>query len=323
LSKINQSAALSALSALATNDRMPPMLQLWLLRSHRWITLTLSIPLAVLIVTGLVLSVEPMVQQNIRAPVTADALEAVLAKHDPSGAARSIVIRGYAGIVSIGGARRGDATHVELASNERVASPGALAEVFTASRRLHETFLLDLGWLVTASTIALLILIALGVAMGWPRLRNNLSGWHKGIGWFLLPLLILSPLTGLFLAFGLSFASPAPAAGARPVPLREAVRIVAAERDLGQVNWLRPIGPRLLVRFNDGGEMRVFAVTSEGLTATARNWPRLLHEGNWFGATSALINVVTSIAFVGLLSTGLIIWGRRRFRRRQRRPVTA
>lgn len=301
------------------------MLQLWLLRFHRWITLTLSIPLAVLIVTGLVLSFEPMVQQGARLPVTADALDAVLAKHDPSGAARSLVIRGYAGMVSISGARRSDAIHVDLASNERVVSPGALADVFTASRRLHETFLLDLGWLVTGSTIALLVLIAIGIAMGWPRLRNTLSGWHKGTGWFLLPLLVLSPLTGLFLAFGLSFASPpaVPGAGARPVPLREAVKIVAAERDLGQVTWIRSMGPRLMVRLNDGGEMRVFAITGQGLGATSRNWPRLLHEGNWLGITSALINVVISIAFVGLLSTGLILWARRRFRRRQRRPAAA
>jgi uncharacterized iron-regulated membrane protein len=300
------------------------MLQLWLLRFHRWITLTLSIPLAVLIVTGLVLSFEPIVQLNARVPVTADAIDAVLTKHDPGGTARSLVVRGYAGIVSIGGARRGDATHVVLSTNERAASPGALAEIFAISRRLHETLMLDLGWLVTASTIAMMILIAIGIAMGWPRLRNTVSGWHKGIGWFLLPLLILSPLTGLFLAFGLSFAGPPPPnPDARPVPLREAVKIVASDHDLGQMTWLRSMGPRLLVRLNVGGEMRVFAITRQGLTPTPRNWPRLLHEGNWFGITSALVNVLTSIALVGLMSTGLIIWGRRKLRRRSPRTAAA
>jgi uncharacterized iron-regulated membrane protein len=79
----------------------------------------------------------------------------------------------------------------------------------------------------------------------------------------------------------------------------------------------------LLVQLNHGGEMRVFAVTGQGLAATPRNWPRLLHEGNWFGITSALVNVLTSIAFVGLLSTGLIVWGRRKFRRRPLRAVAA
>lgn len=303
------------------------MLQLWLLRIHRWITLTLAIPLAVLILTGLVLSFEPMVQGSAGpVRVTPEAIDAALSKHDPSGAARSLVIRSYAGIASIGGARRGEATHVDLVRNEAVASPGALAEFFTASRRLHETFLLDLGWLVSLSTIGLLVLIALGVSMGWPRLRNTLSGWHKGTGWFLLPLLILSPLTGLFLAFGLSFTGAGPAsgtAGARPLPLREAVKQVAATHDLGRVIWIRPIGNRLLVRLHDQGEMRVFAVTSHGLVATSRNWPRLLHEGNWLGTTSALINVLISVAFAGLLTTGLVLWARRRFRRRRRQVATA
>jgi uncharacterized iron-regulated membrane protein len=300
------------------------MLQLWFLRVHRWITLTLAVPLAVLILTGLVLSFEPMVQgAGGPARVTPEAIDAALTKHDPSGAARSLIIRSYAGIASIGGARRGEAIHVDLARNEAVASPGALAEFFTLSRRLHETFLLDLGWLVTLSTIALLVLIGLGVSMGWPRLlRNTLSGWHKGTGWFLLPLLILSPLTGLFLAFGLSFASPPQAPGGA-LPLREAVKLVAATHDLGRVNWIRPMGNRLLVRVHDGGEMRVFAVTGQGLAATSRNWPRLLHEGNWLGVTSALINVVISIAFAGLLATGLVLWARRRLRRRRRRVVTA
>ena len=302
------------------------MLNIWLLRLHRWITLTLAVPLAVLILTGLVLSFEPIAQGGRGpAPVTPDALDSVLSKHDPNGAARSIVIRGYAGVVSIAGARRGDAIHVDLARNEKVASPGVLADVFMVSRRLHETFLLDLGWLVTASTIALLVLISIGIAMGWPRLRNTLSGWHKGTGWFLLPLLILSPMTGLLLAFGLTFSGPpaAPAAGARPVPLREAVKLVASERDLASVNWIRPLGPRLAVRLNDGGEMRVFTVTDKGLVAGSRNWPRLLHEGNGFGVLSALINVLISLAFIGLMTTGLIIWARRKFRRRGRVVVPA
>ena len=100
------------------------MLQLWFLRVHRWLTLTLAIPLAVLILTGLVLSFEPMVQgAGGPARVTPEAIDAALTKHDSSGAARSLIIRSYAGIASIGGARRGEAIHVDLARNEAVASP--------------------------------------------------------------------------------------------------------------------------------------------------------------------------------------------------------
>lgn len=297
------------------------MLKPWFLRIHRWTTLVFAIPLAMLIVTGLILSFEPMVIGTAPTPVNADALTAVLAKHDPDGKARSLVIRSYAGTVSIGGTQRGQMTHIDLTTNEKIASPGLLATLFATSRQLHETFLFQLRWLVTASTIAMLVLIALGLLMGWPRLRNTLAGWHKGTGWFLLPLLILSPLTGLFLAFGVTFTSPLPSppAGAAPVALAEAVRIVAAAHDLARVTWIRPLGGPLMARLNDDGEMRVFSVTRSGLTPAARNWPRLLHEGNWSHILAPTINVAISFALVLLLTTGLWIWARRTFRRRPAR----
>jgi uncharacterized iron-regulated membrane protein len=300
------------------------MFKNWLLRIHRWTTLLFAIPLAVLIVTGLILSFEPMLAGK-PGTVTTDTLNAVLTKHDSDAKARSLVVRAYAGNVWIGGAQRGNLVHVDLASNEKIATPGALAEMFTTSRRLHEAFLMELGWLVTASTFALLVLIALGVLMGWPRLRNTLAGWHKGTAWILLPLLIASPLTGLFLAYGMTFAAPLPQtrAGGPPVSLQDAVRIVGAAHDLSNVVWIRPLGGTLRARVNDGGEMRVLTVTRDGLVPAARNWPRLIHEGNWGGNLSALINVVISAAFVLLMSTGLWLWARRKFRRRAPRLVNA
>lgn len=297
------------------------MFKPWFLRIHRWITLVFAIPLAVLIVTGFILSFEPMVIDSGAKPLSANMVTAALATHDPDGKARTLVIRSYAGTVSIGGAQRGRMTHIDLATNEKVASPGALPTLFSTSRQLHETFLLQLGWLVTASTIAMLVLIAIGVFMGWPRLRNTLAGWHKGTGWFLLPLLVLSPLTGLFLAFGVTLTSPLPKApaGAPPIAMAEAVRIVAAAHDLARVTWIRPLGGPLMARLDDGGEMRVFNITRNGLVATSRNWPRLLHEGNWSHTIAPIINVVISLALVLLLTTGLWIWARRTFRRRPAR----
>jgi len=300
------------------------MSKMWLLRLHRWITLALSIPLAVLIVTGLILSVEPIVTGSGAKPVTADSLAAVLAKHDPDGKARTLMVRAYAGTVSIGGARRGDGlVHVDLASNERIESPGPLAELLFASRRLHEHLIAGFGWLVPVSTIAMLTLILIGILMGWPRLANSLSGWHKGTGWFVLPLLILSPLTGLLMTFGVTFAAPPTAAAAAPIALSDAVRIVAARYDLARVAWIRPRGGVTLARLDDGGEMRVFAVTRDGLQPTARNWPRLLHEGNWAAIVPALLNVITSLALLLLISTGLWMWARRKLRRRPARTSPA
>jgi uncharacterized iron-regulated membrane protein len=53
-----------------------------LLRLHRWTTLLFSIPLGVLIVTGLILSFEPIAIDSGATPITADTMAAALAKHD-------------------------------------------------------------------------------------------------------------------------------------------------------------------------------------------------------------------------------------------------
>jgi hypothetical protein len=39
-------------------------------------------------------------------------------------------------------------------------------------------------------------IVNLGNLMRLPRLQNSLSGWHKA-AWFGVPLVLLSPLTGL------------------------------------------------------------------------------------------------------------------------------
>jgi PepSY-associated transmembrane protein len=167
----------------------------------------------------------------------------------------------------------------------------------------------------------MLVLACLGVLMGWPRLSNSLSGWHKAMAWGLLPLIILSPLTGLLLAYGITFTSP-PAesrAGGAPLALTEAVRIVGKDHDLSSLVWMRPLGGRLAARLVEDGEFRVYAVTRDGAVAMPRNWPRLWHEGNFAGVWSALMNVATSFAAIGLLVTGMWIWLRRQLRRRTRR----
>ena len=303
-------------------------MKIWLLKLHRWLALVFAVPLLLVLATAVVLSVEPWLVTAAIKPgaLTADRVTALLARHDPAGKESAIAYRSYDNTLAIGG--RAGARIVDVASGELRPALSPTAATLLTARRLHETLLIDASWLVIASTVAMLVSIALGLFMGWPRLANTVSGWHKGLAWGLLPLLILSPLTGLFIAFGITFMPPAPPpASAPPLPLTEAIRILAAKHDLSGLVWLRPQGKRLLARIAEDGEYRVYAVTRDGTTATSRNWPRLWHEGNFVGAWSALMNLVTALAATGLLGTGLWIWARRKLRPRNRargaRPVAA
>jgi uncharacterized iron-regulated membrane protein len=296
----------------------------WLLKLHRWVALVFALPLVAVLDTGLILSFEPWlavraIEPNSLRPAK---IETLLGQHDPGGQARAITYRSYDRTLTIGG--RGGGKVIDVATGEVRAEPSALANLLMTSRRAHETLLYDLGWLVIASTVAMLVLALLGVLMGWPRISNSLSGWHKAMAWGFLPLIVLSPLTGLMLAYGVTFTTPpaAPAASAArgaAITLTEAVRIVGRDHDLTSLVWLRPLGGRLAVRLVTDGEFRVYAVTRDGAVAMQRNWPRLWHEGNFAGVWSALMNGVISIAMLGLLVTGVWIWLRRQFRRRARR----
>ncbi len=297
------------------------MLKAWFLRLHRWLALAFALPLLVVLGTGLVLSFEPWIAGNAikSGALKAERIEALLAQHDPQSKARAIAYRSYDGSITIGG-RGGDI--VDVASGQKLAAPSGMAQLLVTSRRLHETLLLDAGWLVMASSFVMLGLALLGVLMGLPSFGNTLAGWHKAMSWGLLPLVVLSPLSGILLGYGVTFSGP-PAASAQvtppPASLREAVRIAGARHDLSGLVWLRPARGRLMMRINEGGEYKVYAVTRAGTQVTPRNWPRLWHEGNFAGVWSALINVVTSVAMIGLLITGVWIWARRRLRLAARR----
>lgn len=290
-----------------------------LLKIHRWTTLLFALPLLIVIVTGLILSAQPMLQQAAIKPgaLTQERLERLLAQHDPAGEARALAIDPIEQRLTLSVPNRAPLA-IDLRTDAAAQNgPGLLSRLFSQSRGLHERLLFGLEPLVPLSTAAMLVLAALGVMMGWPRLRNDLSGWHKGVAWGLLPLLVISPLTGLALTFNISFTTPTPAVGA--APLREAVRLVSAVTDPSNILFIAPRGGRQLARVMEDGAVKTFAISRQGLRTADNNWPRLIHEGNWSGIVSGAINAITAAAMLALLATGLLIWAKRRFRRRPTR----
>lgn len=305
------------------------MISQWLRKLHRWVALVFALPLAIVLVTGLILSFEPwLVTASVKpGSLTTEKVTALLAKHDPGGQARGIVHRTYDGTLTFGSGR-GGGTVVDAATGAKIDGPSRTANFLGSTRRLHETLLIDASWLVVTSTIAMLVLVPLGLGMGWPSWSNTLSGWHKVTAWGLLPLVVLSPLTGLAIAWGITFTTPpsqpaAPQQQGAQLRLAEAIAITGRSHDLSGLVWIRPQGGAIVARIVEGGEYRAYRVTREGTVAAQRNWPRLLHEGNFAGMWSSLINVITSFALIGLLVTGVMIWSKRSLRRMRSRQQRA
>jgi uncharacterized iron-regulated membrane protein len=290
------------------------MIKSLLLKLHRWISLVFALPLFAVITSGVILSFEPMLQAGGAKPsVDATRLVDLLHRYDPVGKARGLFLNAAAQRLRL---QAPGAPEIDLVTGEPATSPSVLGDVFLWARFTHER-LLGLPWLVSVSTFAMLVIMILGIGMGWPRLRNTLSGWHKGAAWFTLPLILLSPLTGLCMALGLTFQGGWPAApSGHPLALTDVVRLVAQSHDLAQLVSIGARGGRMMARLYEGGELRAYAVTSDGLVALPRNWPRLIHEGNWSAMIASPLNVLTSVVLLGLLSTGVLLWSRRTLRRR-------
>jgi uncharacterized iron-regulated membrane protein len=298
------------------------VIKAYALRFHRWITLLFAIPLIVVIVTGLILSFEPLAQQaKLAAPLTKQDVLAYLDEHDPARKATGLSIRAYENSLTIAGVGEDGETEIDLRSGEVAEEDSRwhMSEVFRTARRMHQALLIDMGWLVTASTFAMLGIAVPGLFMGLPRLQNTLGGWHKVAAWGTLPLVILSPLTGLAIIYGVTLLPAQSGPRPPPLPIHDAVEVIAASHDLGAMTSLRQRGGRLIARIHTADGLIGFVVTKDGLQMPPRNWPRAIHEGNWSPMLAPVLNIIVSVVFIGLWLTGLIIWARRKIRMAQRR----
>lgn len=303
----------------------------YLLRLHRWMTLVFALPLAVVTLTGLILAFEPVaIDLGVEAgSLSAARFTTLLQQYDPDGKTSGLSLRAYEDRLTLIGPGVSGKTNIALSSGEAVddSTGFRLSALFMASRRLHEHFVFDQGWVVTASTFAMLVLILLGLLMGWPRLRQSVSGWHQGVAWFGLPLVVLSPLTGLAMAYKVTLSPPAVVEKAALPSISQAVELLEKEHDLSGLIWLRKRGPNMMARINEGGRFNVYAVSAKGVTPMGKNWPRSLHEGNFAGVWSGVMVIVTAISIIGLMVTGLTIYFGRLLRSRNRNraatPVAA
>jgi uncharacterized iron-regulated membrane protein len=299
------------------------MFKAYLLRFHRWITLLFAVPLLIVVATGLVLSFEPLMQQSaLEKPLTKTDLLGYLSKFDPQGKATGLAIRSYENSLTIDGAGEEGEIEIDLTSGEVMAEENSFSwsEFLRKTRRLHDSLLMDMAWVVTASTFAMMALIVLGILMGLPRLKNTVGGWHNLAAWIALPMVILSPLTGLLMVYGINFSTPP--AGGRPelVSIKEAVEILGDKVDFAGMTSLRPRGSRgMLARVYVEDGLANYSVQKSGLTLLPTNWPRALHEGTWSRSLAPGLNILVSVVFIGLWFTGMFIWIRRTFFRKRSR----
>ncbi|CAH2602440.1 Nitric oxide synthase [Rhodovastum atsumiense] len=287
-----------------------------LLRLHRWIALALTLPFAVIVISGGLLALEPILGQGEAAPRSpADAAALLAAAERPEAAtARRIALAADGRSVSVATAPGAPALRIDLATGATL--PAAGGDFFGFVRALHETLLTGGKTVVEAATWAMLALLLTGPLLAWPRLRNSLGGWHLGIGWILFPLVLLPVGTEALRTLGVgAVPMAAPAPQARPASLGTALATAqAAGVDLGRLDQARRMGGgAVLLRTGQGAGTELWQVTATGAQriGAGRNWLRDLHDGLWAPPWSGWVALASALALTGLLGTGALAWARR------------
>nr|HQV16690.1 PepSY domain-containing protein [Denitromonas sp.] len=188
-------------------------------RLHRWIALALTPVFVLVILSGAVLAFKPVLTASPVSSVSVSAatVAEALARIDPRGRANQVTVSPDASTLMVKSNNpAGPSGRFEMASGELAASqPGP--DVFAIVLDLHKKLLLGLGIVVEIAAYAMTALILMGLALGLPRLRNTLSGWHLGIGWLALPLVLLAPLTGTLMALHIGGVDLPPVQAGPPV----------------------------------------------------------------------------------------------------------
>jgi Sulfite reductase, alpha subunit (flavoprotein) len=298
---------------------------------HRWLGLILTPLFLLIIITGGLLALKPVVDDPMikgqSAGIEASVLTSALGKADPSAMAGQISLSNDGTVMSLtSSGEAGPRGAFSTQTGEAVAAAPAAADsygpIYNTAKSLHKNLLIGAGVVVLIASFIMLAIIVVGPVLSWLNFRNSIMGWHLAAGWITLPLLILSPLTGILLYFHIDTGAPLNISPSfPPVTLTRGVEVT------GQIPEVETI---LSARRFKSGSVMIEARTETGnmtyvvdgtQTATAISGPGLfksIHEGTWGGAWSGLLNLATSIILAGLTITGFWSW-LRRFRQSRKR----
>lgn len=299
-----------------------------LIALHRWIGLVLTPIFLVIILSGAVLSVRPMLgsaqpRAGAGASVDASALAALVDRLEAGGQVSAVSVADGGRAVSVTSSAPEIAGTWDLATRAHTPAPAGGIDVFRTAENLHKSLLLGLGIVVEAASFLMLAIMVAGPFLAWLRFRNSLIGWHMAVGWCLLPVTLVAPVTAAMLILGIG-TGPRPQLPRvkQPVAIGAAIATAARELDTSRLVMARRFrGGTVMIRVAGPGGGN-FVVTDTGVTPLVGG-PGLvkqIHEGTWAGAWSGSLNLAISIALAGLTVTGFVSWFRR-WRRDRAAPL--
>ena len=285
-----------------------------LTKVHRWLSLLVAPVLLLILLSGAVLALKPIVQPEAVA-VAPQAVVSTLRAIDPQGSANRLTVAVDGRSLEVRAPAAGVSGRFDLDSHAPLSAAPSF-DPFAFALDLHKNLLVGAGFVVEVATYALVAILLIGLLLGWPRLRNTLLGWHGGLGWLALPLLALPPVTGLLMVLHIGGPALPPPNPAVPAPsLARAIEIAATQGELSAVNKVRVLRGQVVLLQGQSTQGPVqYLIRGDNppeLLPAGRNWVKELHEGTWGGAGSGALALLAALGLLTLSGTGLYSWLRR------------
>jgi len=288
-----------------------------LIQLHRWLGVLLFPLFAMIILSGALLALKPILGSlqapDVLEPVPVEQLIELVEQVAPAGKLRSLqrLDEGeHWRLTGVGDYR--------LADGERIgAGEDPVAALFKTVKSFHKGLLLGLGWVVEYATWGMLAIILAGLFFGWARFSHTLLGWHHVLGLWLFPLVLLLPATALLMSLHIGQPRLPLQPGAPAVSLVEGLERAAQEHDLSTLISAQPFKRGSLLLRTDSQQLVVSGDQITPMTGTY--WPKALHEGTWGGWFSGLVNLLLAGVLFTLSLTGFLSWFRRQKGARSRK----
>ncbi len=285
-----------------------------LMQAHRWIGLILFPVFAVILVSGAILAFKPISaelsqqavmeqRQNFNPQLLAQRLSAL----DSDGRAIMAMVSTDGMTVTIKGGQSPGTFNI--VSGEAVADkPASSFGLFEVAKQAHISLFTGIDDISEIASYFMIGIMIAGLFLAWPRFRNTMMGWHTVLGFFLLPALIIIPLSGLLFDVG---KPEGPKNLQPPLSLSNAVTQAAGTIDLNGITMVRQRKGTTFVQVA-GPEGGTFQVSRNGVgPAPSHGIFKQIHEGIWAGMWSGLLNLTGAIVLFILSLTGFLSWFRR------------
>lgn len=306
---------------------------------HRYVGLFLAPVFAIILISGLFLTMKPMLAPTYSNMPLGDraeqAFQAVQAAEQQGASISSFAL-------DVDGKRFWSVTDKKsplkafsLENGELLGKGGVSNEMYGFMKKLHkEIFINKIISEIAAYAMAIMILVGL-IFMVRPQFRKDLLSWHNGLGVWAWIVWAMLPITAIMMTLHIG----APKIKLNKEAQKSVLKIMQALNDENRLSELVAVDSMkgsTIIRLSENGQIKTVQLIQNEVSVprnkngqieeeivilndwqtlnTATYWPKVLHEGTWGGKTSAIINFLATLGLLFFLFSGCYTWLKRRMR---------